>query len=303
MKAIVLSRYGRPEDLGLQDLPRPEPRADQVRIRVGAASVNDWDWALVRGKPFYIRLLCGLLRPRVRIPGVDVAGRVDAVGADVRGLSVGDEVYGDLSDSGFGAFAEYVCAPETALALKPRNLSFVEAAAIPHAGLLALQALRDLGRLRAGHRLLINGAGGGVGTLGVQIARATGVTVISGVDGAHKSELMRAAGFERTIDFRQADFTRLDESWDVVLDPKTDRPPSAYLRALKPGGHYVTVGGSTGRLLQLFLSAGLLRRLTGKSLRLLALQPNRDLNDLTALIESGKLRPFNDGPYRPEHAI
>ncbi len=236
MKAIVLTRYGSPDHLELRDIPSPEPRANQVLVRVEAASVNDWDWALVRGKPFYIRLLCGLWNPRVQVPGVDVAGRVEAVGPEVRSLQIGDAVYGDLSESGFGAFAEYVCAPETALALKPENLDFVEAAAIPHAGLLALQALRDWGGLRAEHRLLITGAGGGAGTLGVQIARAIGVTDITGVDSANKAETLRRAGFERTIDYRQSDFTRLGENWDVVLDPRTDRPALDYLRALKPCG-------------------------------------------------------------------
>jgi NADPH:quinone reductase-like Zn-dependent oxidoreductase len=297
LKALVLARYGSPDDLQVQEVEPPVPKDHQVLVRVKAAAVNDWDWCLVRGSPFYIRLLCGWLRPKVRIPGVDIAGEVVAVGTKVTSLRPGDQVHGDLSEAGFGGFAELVCAPATSLALKPVGMSHAEAAAMPHAALLALQGLRDLGRLQPGQRVLINGGGGGVGTLGVQLAKAMGAAHVTGVDHGGKLAAMRAAGFDEVFDYRTHDFTRGRGDYDLVLDPKTDRSIFSYLRALKPGGTYVTVGGGTLRLLQAVLLSRLIRFFSGKSVRVLGLKPNHGLDDVGRLFEAGKLRPVIDGPF------
>ena len=176
MKAVVVDRYGTPDVLQLRDVPKPAPNADQVLVRVLAASVNDWDWGMLRGSPEN-RLLSGLLKPKVHILGCDIAGRVEAVGGDVTAFQPGDEVYGDLSGSGFGAFAEYACAPEAGLARKPAGMTFEQAAAIPQAGMLAVQGLIDVGRIRSGQKVLLNGAGGGVGTLALQMAKLHGAEV------------------------------------------------------------------------------------------------------------------------------
>ena len=171
----------------------------------------------MRGTPFYVRLLCGLLKPKIEIPGVDVAGQVEAVGRDVKQLQKGDYVYGDLSECGFGGFVEYVCAKEDSLALKPTGMTFVEAAAIPHAAMLAVQGLRDQGQLQPGQRLLINGAGGGVGTLGVQVAKSIGAEV-AGVDNSGKLQMMRSIGFDHVLDYTKEDFTQTGQCYDLILE-------------------------------------------------------------------------------------
>ncbi len=296
MKAIVMERYGTPDVLELKDVARPAPEADEVLVRVHAASVNDWDWGLLRGEPFISRLLYGLLTPRVRIPGCDIAGRVEAVGAAVRSFRPGDEVYGDLCMSGFGAFAEYACAPEAALARKPAGMTFEQAAAIPQAGMLAVQGLIDAGRIRSGQKVLLNGAGGGVGTFALQIARLHDVEVTV-VDKPGKLDVLRALGADHVIDYLQEDFTRGGELYDLILDVKTNRSPFAYARALRPGGIYATVGGTMPRLLQVLILGPLISRLHGKQVRLVTLKPNKDLDYMNSLFEAGRLTPVIDGPF------
>lgn len=296
MKAIVLSQYGSPSDLRLEEVEKPVPKDDEVLIRVHAAAVNDWDWGMVRGNPFYIRLLCGFLKPRIRIPGVDIAGRVEEVGKNVSKLQPGDAVYGDLSDCGFGAFAEYVCAPEKALTLKPDAMTFAEAAALPHAAALAMQGLKDVGQLQSGQKVLINGGGGGVGTLGVQIAKSMGAEV-DGVDHAGKFEMMKDAGFDHVIDYTKEDFTQSDRRYDLILDTKTLRSPARFSRVLNPGGTYATVGGATSRLLQTALMGPLIGKSDNKTIRVVALKANKDLAYVNTLFEAGKLKPVIDGPF------
>ena len=297
MKAIVLSDYGSPDQLELKDIEKPMPKDGEVLVKVHATTVNDWDWCLVRGTPFYIRLLCGWRKPNIQIPGAEVAGRVTAVGPNVTRFHPGDAVYGDISECGFGGFAEYVCVPETALAPKPEKMTFAEAAAIPHAAMLAMQGLMDAGQLQPGQKLLINGAGGGVGTLGVQIANAIGVKDIAGVDHASKFDLMRSVGFTHTIDYTQTDFTKGQERYDVILDTKTNRSPFKYLSVLNPGGTYVTVGGLTPHLLQVLLFGPIIRWLTQKTVRLVNLQPNKDLAYVNELFAAGQVKPAIDGLY------
>ncbi len=298
MKAIVCTRYGSPEDLELRDVEKPTPQDNEVLVKVHATSINDWDWCLARGKPFYIRLLCGLRNPTVTIPGAEVAGTVEAVGQNVNKFQVGDAVYGDLSESGFGGFAEYVSVHENALALKPANMPFVEAATIPHAAMLAIQSLRDKGHMRSGQKLLINGAGGGVGTLGVQIAKYMGATEVTGVDSASKLDLMRSVGFDHVIDYKQEDFTKNGQRYDLILDTKTNRSPFDYTRVLSPHGTYVTVGGATSRIFQAFFLGPLIRRLSTNHIRVTDLKPNKDLDYANQLFEAGQIKPVVDGPYK-----
>ncbi|MEM6349442.1 MAG: NAD(P)-dependent alcohol dehydrogenase [Cyanobacteria bacterium P01_D01_bin.14] len=296
MKAIVLSQYGTSNVLQLREVDTPVPDDDEVLVNVRATAVNDWDWCLMRGAPFYIRLLCGLRKPNISILGAEIAGLVEKVGKNVTRLQPGDAVYGDISECGFGGFAEYVCVPATALALKPDSMTFAEAAALPHAGMLALQGLREA-QLQPEQTVLINGAGGGVGTLGVQIANDMGSTDVTGVDHSNKLAMMRSSGFVYTIDYTQADFTQLEQRYDVILDAKTNRSVFEYLKALNPGGAYVTVGGATGRLLQTLLMGPIIHRLFGKRVRLVSLKPNQDLDYINRLFEAHQLEPVIDGPY------
>jgi NADPH:quinone reductase-like Zn-dependent oxidoreductase len=295
MKALIRDRYGPPEVLEVREVERPVPAAHEVLLRVHAASINDWDWGLLHGPtlPF---------SPAAPKPilGSDVAGRVAAVGSNVERFRMGDEVYGDLSrfgPSGWGGFAEYVCAPERALVLKPARMTFEQAAALPQAGQLAVQGLAANGPLQPGQKILINGAGGGVGTIGVQLAKAEAVEV-TGVDRASKLEMMRSIGFDHVLDYEKEDFTRTGRRYDLIVDTKTNRSPFEYPRALTPTGTYATVGGEKMHMLLQVAIAGWWTRLTtGKTLRLIGLKQNRDLPYLNERFEAGLLVPVIDGPY------
>ena len=291
-----MDRYGTPDVLELRDVAKPTPKADEVLVRVLAASVNDWDWGLLRGAPVN-RLFNGLYRPRVHILGGDIAGRVEAVGGAVKAFQPGDEVYGDLCMSGFGAFAEFACAPERCLARKPARMTFEQAAAIPQAGMLAVQGLIDVGRIRSGQKLLVNGAGGGVGTFALQIAKLYDVEVTV-VDKPGKLDMLRAMGADHVVDYLAEDFTRSGKCYDLILDVKTNRSPIAYARALNPDGTYATVGGSIPRLLQALVLGPVLARLYHKHVRIVVLKPNKDLAYMNGLFEAGKLQPVIDGPYK-----
>lgn len=292
-----MERYGTPDVLELREVAKPSPKADEVLVRVHAASINDWDWGLLQGTPFVNRMVSGLFTPKVKIIGGDIAGRVEAVGGDVKAFQPGDEVYGDLCMSGFGAFAEYACAPEAGLAHRPLRMTFEQAAAIPQAGMLAVQGLIDVGRIQSGQRLLLNGAGGGVGTFALQIAKLYDVEVTV-VDKPGKLDMLRAMGANHVMDYLEEDFTKTGKRYDLILDVKTDRSPFAYARALSPNGTYVTVGGSTPRLLQALVLGPLLSRLYGKHVRIVILKPNKDLAYMNELFEAGKLAPVIDGPYK-----
>ena len=296
MKAYVLTQYGSPESLELRELEVPVPADDEVLVRVRATSINDWDVSLVTGRPAYIRLIHGWLRPNVTIPGCDVAGVVESVGRNVTRFEPGDEVYGDLHRCGFGTWAELVCGNEDALRPKPPALSFTQAAALPHGATLAWQALHDVAGLRERERVLINGAGGGVGPIALRLAKLHGAEV-TGVDRGDKLSLLRILGFDHVLDYRRNDFTREGETYDLILDVQTTRPPWAYARALADGGRYVTVGGSVFRLLQLASLGRWVGRRRGLSLRLLALQANRGLEELAPALAEGTILPVVDGPY------
>ena len=295
MKAIVFAEYGSPDVLQLREAPTPTPKDDEVLIKVHASSVNSWDWEFQSGTSLINRLLYGLLKPKAtkRILGADVAGTVEAVGREVTRFRPGDEVFGDLWDK-WGGFAEFACAHENAVELKPANSTFEEAAAVPQAGVLALQGLRTTGLIRPGQKVLINGAGGGVGTFAVQIARLAR-TEVTGVDYPHKLDVVRALGADHVMDCTQQDFTRNGRQYDLILDVHGFRSMFDYQRALSPTGTYAMVGGTMRCMFQALLSrlwASATRET--KKIRLVAEGPNKGLADLKQLIEAGRVVPIVD---------
>lgn len=297
MKAIVYERYGPPDVLELRDVDAPVPKDNEVLVKVHASSINDWDWGLVRGIPFLARVSGGgLLKPKYKILGADVAGQVEAIGKDVTKFRVGDEVMGDLSASGWGAYAEHVCAREDALVAKPASLSFDEAAAVPQAGVLALKGVQEKGHVRSGQKVLINGAGGGAGTFAVQIAKSLGAEV-TGVDSTTKLDIMRTVGADHVVDFTQEDFTKNGERYDVILDMASHRSIFDYKRSLSPNGVYVMEGGSTARIFEAMLFAPLISLTGSKKMGILGHQQNRGLTHLNELFEAGKLKPVIDTRY------
>ncbi|MCX2681413.1 NAD(P)-dependent alcohol dehydrogenase [Galbibacter sp. EGI 63066] len=296
MKAIILKEYGLPNVLEIGEVVKPIPNDKEVLVRIHSASINDWDWGLVRGKPFMIRLMYGLKKPKINIPGVDVSGKIEAVGGKVSSFKIGDEIYCDLSECGFAGFAEYVCVPEKKLSKKPSNISYNDASALPHAGLLAFQGLVEKGKVKSGQRILINGAGGGVGTLGIQILKSYGLKV-TGVDSDEKFDLMKSLGFDSVMDYKKVDFTENGEKYDLILDTKSNRSVFKYARSLKKNGTYITVGGSMYRLFEILLLGSLISLFTSKKLSVLNLKPNKGLDQISKLVEKGQIRPVVDGPY------
>jgi NADPH:quinone reductase-like Zn-dependent oxidoreductase len=292
MKAMVYDRYGSPEMLRLTERAKPAPTDDEVLVEVRASSINSWDWDLLRGRPYLTRI-AALRKPPHPVLGADVAGRVEAVGRNVRDFQAGNDVYGDLSGSGWGGFAEYATARADVLARMPASLTFEQAASIPQAGVLALQALRKA-QLREGQRVVINGAGGGVGTIATQVAKAAGAEV-TGVDRADKLDLLREIGADHVIDFAQQDFTRNGRQYDLIVDVVARRSVFDYARALAPGGRFVIVGGATWRILQVVALGPVISRLRGKKLGLLLHRPNRqDLEALAGEFDLGRLQPVID---------
>jgi NADPH:quinone reductase-like Zn-dependent oxidoreductase len=299
MKAIVQERFGPPDVLQLVDTDVPDMGADDVLVRVHAAALNPYDWHMVRGDPLIARLLgVGLTKPKARVAGVDVAGHVEAVGANVRGLRHSEEVFGFCPR---GAFAEYAVAEADKLVPKPASLSFEQAAAIPMAATTALQGIRDVGAVRAGHQVLVNGAAGGVGTYAVQIAAALGAEV-TGVCSTGNVELVRSIGAAHVVDYTRQDFTDGRARYDVILDNVGNRPLCRLRRALTPTGTLVlNVGGSPGHVIGAV--GGILRTVVvngfvRQRLRpLMAKQKREDLLWLTQLIEDGKLTPVLERTY------
>lgn len=270
MRAVVFDEYGPPDVLRVEDVPVPEPAADQVLVEVAATSVNLTDWEGVRGRPAYSRI-GGLRRPARPVLGSDIAGRIEAVGADVTGFRPGDEVYGDNLTLK-GGFAEYAVLPESAIAHKPGELSFAEASTIPQPGAIALQgtALAEPGK-----RILVNGAGGGTGTFAIQLAKLVGAHVTA-VDNAGKLDFMRSLGADEVLDYGSADFTCPDEPYDLILDLVAHRSVFAYRRALAPGGRYQWVGGTVPTLLRVLTAGTVAGRLSGRRIGLLAVKEGPD---------------------------
>jgi NADPH:quinone reductase-like Zn-dependent oxidoreductase len=295
MKAIVYTEYGPPAVFQLKEIEIPAPRDDEVLVKIHAASVNSWDWELLSKKPSMVSL-GSRSNPKYKILGADIAGRVEAVGANVKQFKPGDEVFGDLCQSGWGGFAEYVCARENALALKPASMTFDEAAAVPQAGLLALQGLRNKGQIQPGQKVLINGAGGGVGTFAIQIAKSFGAEV-TGVDSTMKLDMMHTIGADHVMDYTQEDYTKSGQRYDLILDVKANRSIFDYKRALRRKGTFLAVGGSWTRIFQLLLLGPLFRISRGMKMGILVYKPNKDSAYLIDLIEAGKVVPVIDRRY------
>ena len=297
MKAIVYHKYGSPEVLELQEIDKPVVKDDDVLVRVHAASVNPLDWHLLTGTPYIARIGAGLLKPKREIPGVDVAGRVELVGRNVQQFQPGDEVFGGSR----GAYAEYVCVPEDRIVLKPANLTFEQAAAVPVAALTALQGLRDKGQIQLGQEVLINGASGGVGTFAVQIAKSFGAEV-TGVCSTRNVDMVRSIGADQVVDYTQEDFTRLGQRYDLMLDAVGNRSLSECRRALSPAAVYVSVGAPVGDwigpLTHVFKV--LLASLVGsqKMVPMLARQTKKDLVTLQGLLEAEAVTPVIDRRYK-----
>ncbi len=292
MKAAVYDRYGSPEVLRIEDVPVPSPSAGQVRVQVAATSVNLSDWECLLGSPAYARI-GGLRSPARRTLGSDIAGVVDAVGDGVTRFRPGDEVYGD--NLGLkGGFAEYALAPASALARKPAQLTFAEASTVPQAGAIALQGTAGA---VAGSRVLINGAGGGSGSFAIQLAKRYGAHV-TGVDNADKQDFMRSVGADSVVDYRRDDFTRPDRPYDLILDLVASRSVFAYRRALAPGGTYRCVGGSVRTLLRVLTGGGVVGRLTGRRIGVLAVKDGPEhFEPLADLCASGAVTIHVDSTF------
>jgi NADPH:quinone reductase-like Zn-dependent oxidoreductase len=300
MKAFCASKYGSMDHFGIREIAKPLAKESQVLVKVHAVSINDWDWAdlgrIAKGR-WLARLSFGWSKPK-KIIGSDIAGRVQAIGPGVTRFKPGDAVFGDLSrffGGGFGGFSEYVCAHENQLVPKPEHMSFEQAAAIPQAGVLVAQALAAGGPLRPGQRILINGAGGGCGTMGIQLAKLSEVEV-TGVDGGEKFELMQSLGFDHMIDYTKEDFTLNGRQYDLIVDTKTSRPASAIDRVLAPGGTYATVGGFAHLFGFIFLKRWIRWRYK-KNMFVVMLKPNSGLAKLCELFEAGKFKPVLDRAY------
>jgi len=294
MKAMVYEQYGSPEVLELREIEKPTPKDDEVLIQVVAASVTPLDWHFLTGKPYIARLMAGLLKPKLQILGVDVAGRVEAVGSNFKQFQPGEEVFG-LSFIN-GAFAEYLCVPESEMQMvqKPESISFEHAAAIPYAGFTALVCLRDLGDIQTGQKVLINGASGGVGTHAVQMAKSFG-TGVTGVCSTRNLDMVRSIGADHVVDYTQEDFTETDRRYDLIFDAVRKRTFSDCKRVLKPEGIYVTTELSPSLMLQKQWAS-----MTGrqKLVPLPLMRPDNQLMlDLKELLESGKVRPIIDRKY------
>jgi NADPH:quinone reductase-like Zn-dependent oxidoreductase len=297
MKAIVYTKYGAADVLELKEEEKPTPKDDEVLVKVHAVSANAADLHFLRGKPFLLRLMSGLLKPKNKILGSDIAGRVEAVGRNVTQFQPDDEVFGDISACGRGGFAEYVCAPENALVLKPANLSFEEAAAVPMAAVTALQGLRDKGQIQPGQKVLINGASGGVGTFAVQIAKLYG-TEVTGVCSTRNVDMVRSIGADQVIDYTQEDFTQNGQRYDLILAANGYHSILAYRRALRPKGTYVMTGGSTAQMFQAMLLGPLISMTGRKKMGNGGGGPNtKDLVFMKELLEAGKVVPVIDRRY------
>jgi NADPH:quinone reductase-like Zn-dependent oxidoreductase len=304
MKAIVCTKFGPPDILQLKEIGKPSPDDNEVLLETHASSVNYNTLVHVSGKPFLARLMgIGLLKPKFKVTGNDIAGRVSAVGRNVKQFQPGDEVFGDLFKYGFGAFAEYVSVPENALTLKPANLTFEEAAAVPEAACVALQGLRDKGQIKTGQKVLIYGASGGIGTFAVQIAKSFG-TEVTGVCSTRNLDMVRSIGADHVIDYTREDFTKNGQRYDLILATAGYRSILDYKRALNPKGIYVATGGSMkgpkamAQIYQPMLLGPWISMFGNKKLCSLSLKINqKDLVFMKDIIEAGKVKPVIDRRY------
>ena len=296
MKAIYYTEYGSPDNLKLLDVERPIPNDDEVLIKVHAASINSWDYDLVLGKPFLARVE-GLTKPKHNILGCDVAGTVESVGKNIAKFKPGDEVYGDISICKWGAFAEYAIGTEKALALKPKSMTFEQAAASPQAVVLALQSLRYKREIQPGHKVLINGAGGGVGTFGLQIAKQHGAEATC-VDSEDKLDMLTSLGADFVIDYKKEDFTKSRKRYDLIIDVVSNRKVSDYKRALVDAGICVLIGGTAKSIFNTLIIGSIVSKKEGRQYGLLMHRANSDdLKLYEEYFNSGKVKPIIDSEY------
>jgi NADPH:quinone reductase-like Zn-dependent oxidoreductase len=297
MKAIVYTEYGSPDVLSLKEVAKPIPTDDQVLIKIHATSVNAADDHLLRADPFMVRIMSGLLKPKFTILGADVAGVVEAVGKNVTLFKVGDEVFGDLSASGWGGFAEYVCAKENVLVSKPANITFEQAAASGMSAVTALQGLRDKGQIKAGQKVLINGASGGVGTFAVQIAKVLGAEVTA-VCSTSKVEMVKELGADSVIDYSKEDFAKNSKTYDLTVAVSGNRSISDYKSTLNPNGRYVVIGGSGKQLSEAMLLGPWVFMSGNQKASTLLAKPNKtDLAYIAELLQTNKITPVIDKTY------
>ncbi len=298
MKAVVYTKFGPPDVLEFREVESPTPKNYEVLVKIKAASANAYDWHMLRADPFIIRLMgSGFLKPKNQILGADIAGRVEAVGRDATQFQPGDEVFGDTSGCGGGGFAEYVSVPEGALVMKPANVTFEEAAAVPLAAVTALQGLRDKGRIQPGQKVLINGASGGVGTFAVQIAKSFG-TEVTAVCSTKNLDMARSIGADHVIDYTKEDFTMNGQYYDLILAANGSRSMFDYRRALRPEGIFVLAGGSMAQLYQFLLLGPWLSMTGSRKMVNYVAQPNqKDLTFVSGLLEAGKIVPVIDRRY------
>ncbi|MFT5884404.1 MAG: NADPH:quinone reductase-like Zn-dependent oxidoreductase [Arcticibacterium sp.] len=291
MKAFVYKKYGKPEEvLELTDIEKPTPKEHEVLIKIKSTTINDYDWCMVSGRPKLYKLLFGLFKPKHTIPGMELSGIVEAIGSKVQNFNVGDAVFGDISEFGFGTFAEYIVINEKAVIPKPPNISFEEAASMPHALMLARQALKSVGKHQ---KVLINGGGGGVGTFGLQIAKQHDCEV-TGIDSAEKLEMMKSLGYDQVFDYQQMDFTKTGEQYDFILDCKSKKSAFAYAQALKSMGKYVSIGGDLNSLFSVLFIGKIISIFSNKTIGLLALKANDGLKEVSRDLN---LKCQLDGPH------
>ena len=297
MKAIVYTEYGSPDVLELKEVVKPTPKNDEVLVKVYAVSANAADLHLLRADPFLVRLSSGFLKPKHTILGSDIAGRVEALGSNAKQFRPGDEVFGDISGCGWGGFAEYACVSESALAPKPTNISFEEAAAVPMAAVTALQGFRYAGQVQPGQKVLINGASGGVGSFAVQLAKTFGAEVTA-VCSTGNLDRARSIGADHVIDYTKEDFARNGQEYDLILATNGDRSISDYRRALSPRGIYVQTGGSMAQMSQAMLQGPWISMTGSQKMGNLLARPNKqDLAFIKELLEAGKVKPVIDRCY------
>jgi len=301
MKAITYYNYGGPDQFKLEEIIEPFPKNDEVLVQVQASSINSWDYDLLLGKQFLTRMLGGFTKPGNKILGADIAGRVIAKGKYVSAFQIGDEVYGDIANCGFGGFAEYVSVPEKWLAKKTPSITFEQAASIPQAGLLAIQGLRHGGDITPGQRVLINGAGGGVGTLALQYAKKRGAEVTC-VERPEKFQVLTSLGANELIDYTKGDYTLTGLKYDRILDVTAHRTITDYRRVLNPGGAFVMIGGSMGGLLlKMMVVAPVISKLGNRTVGLMGYKPSRGaLDELSGMLEDGTIKPVIDSIYSLE---
>lgn len=293
MKAITYKKYGSPKVLQLEEIPKPIPKDDELLVKIHASSVNNWDWDRLTGKPYLYRLLTGITKPKLNILGADIAGVVESAGAKVTQFKPGDQVYGDMSEGNWGGFAEFAIAKENALAIKPGNMTFEQAASIPQGGVMAAQAILDVKNLSSKDQILINGAAGAVGTFLIQFAKMHSVH-ITAVDSTEKQDFLLSLGADEVIDYKKEDFTRNGKKYDLILDVMAKRSVFDYKRSLAPQGAMSVIGGSIWSIIQIGLIGPLIIKKRKQKMEVLMHKPNKYLDYINELFISNKVTPIID---------